>query len=174
MDEYKESLDPWGYESNPADKLRLQQIVKYLPDGFQGKRFLDIGCGEGFVSLAIKDVELTGVETSATAVASFNKRAQHEKMERTHRAHQGSILEDLTPFGEFDFVLVTGVLYPHYLGKSQNFINRNISKVLKHHGYLISVHIAEMNPIRTFFTEIDSWSYQYREYTHELTVQRKI
>ena len=174
MDEYKESLDPWGYENNPADKLRLQQIMGYLPDDYRGKSFLDIGCGEGFVSLAIKSVELTGVDTSATAVASFNNRARLQKMDGTHRAHQGSILQDLTQFGEFDFVLVTGVLYPHYIGKSQNFINRNISKVLKPGGYLISVHISEMNPIQTFFTEIDSWSYRYREYTHELTVQRKI
>jgi 2-polyprenyl-3-methyl-5-hydroxy-6-metoxy-1,4-benzoquinol methylase len=174
MDEYKESLDPWGYESNPADKLRLQQIMRFLPNDYRGKRFLDIGCGEGFVSLAIKDVDLTGIDTSATAVVSFNSRAQLEKMSETHRAEQGSILEDLTPHGEFDFVLVTGVLYPHYVGKSQSFINQNISKSLKLGGYLISVHIAEMHPIPTFFTEIDSWAYRYREFTHELNVQRKL
>jgi len=174
MDEYKDSLDPWGYESNPADKFRLQQIMAYLPSDYRGKRFLDIGCGEGFVSLAIKDVDLTGLDTSATAVASFNRRADLELMGETHRAQQGSILEDMTSHGEFDFVLVTGVLYPHYIGKSRNFVNRNISKVLKLGGYLISVHISEMHPIPTFFTEIDSWSYRYREYTHELTVQRKL
>jgi 2-polyprenyl-3-methyl-5-hydroxy-6-metoxy-1,4-benzoquinol methylase len=94
-------------------------------------------------------------------------------MSDTHRAKRGSVLEDLSQYGEHDFVLITGVLYPHYLGQSQNFVNRNISKALKPGGYIISVHIAEMHPFSTYFTEIDSWTYRYREYTHDLVVQRK-
>lgn len=174
MDEYKDSLDPWGYESNPEDQIRLRQIKSFLPDDYKGKRFLDIGCGEGYVSLEIRGVNLVGIDTSPIAVDSFNRRARLRGMHETHTAHKGSILDDLASYGEFDFVIVTGVLYPHYVGKSANFINRSIEERLKKGGYLLSVHIAEMNPLPTFLTEIDSWAYRYREYTHELSVQRKL
>jgi SAM-dependent methyltransferase len=175
-DEYEDSIDPWGYESNPDDQLRKQNFVNYLPKN-DFSRVLDIGVGTGFVTRDLNFTQFVGVDISLTAVNFLNTYFANLGKKETHKAIQMSILDsNFSSLGVFDLVIVTGVLYPHYLGKNRSVVIDNLSKVTQTGSFVISVHISESKPftLDSNFVELDRWLYPYRSFTHEISVLKKI
>jgi SAM-dependent methyltransferase len=175
-DEYENSLDPWGYETNPSDAVRRQWFETFSRS-ISKSRTLDIGAGVGFISRDIKTNEYVGLDISQTSTSELNAYFQKVGKEKTHKAIRGSVLDlEKMDLGTFDFIISTGVFYEHYLGKNRNNLESQINSVSSYGTYLLTIHIADWPTlIPNFdFIELDRWQYPYREFTHELILQRKV
>jgi SAM-dependent methyltransferase len=175
-DEYENSLDPWGYKTNPSDALRRQWFHAFTST-IPKSRTLDIGAGVGFISKDIKTGEYVGLDISQTSTTELNTYFQKIGKNETHKAIKGSVLDlEIMGLGTFDFIISTGVFYEHYLGKNRNNLESQIDAVSEYGTYLLTIHIADWPTLipSLGFIELDRWQYPYREFTHELILQRKI
>ena len=175
-DEYLDSIDPWGYEENPDDLLRKEYFLNYLPKE-KFSRVLDIGVGTGFVTRDLDFEHFIGIDISPTAVKFLNDYFENLGKNETHKVFQKSILDsNFADIGVFDLVIITGVLYPHYLGENRSVVLENLSKVTKLGSIVILVHISEWKSftLGSNFVELDRWLYPYRAFTHEISVLKKI
>ena len=122
--------DPWGYKKNPDDINRREKIVNLLRDRYQGfARALDIGAGEGWITIGLPAGELWGYELSENARSRM----------------PFGVIPTIAPEGEYDLVVATGVLYAHY--DFQTFL----TLIKKHSSHVVltsSMKHAEIELIR--------------------------
>jgi hypothetical protein len=73
-------------------------------------------------------------------------------------------------------VIITGVLYQHYIGENRNLVLDNILKVTEKGSVIVSVHISDWKPftLDANFVELDRWFYPYRSFVHEISVMKRI
>lgn len=160
--------DPWGFETHPDDARRKAVLLAELPRR-PYENVLDIGCGQGFVTRDLPGRRILGVDVSAEAVA----RARRHCSERLR--FETASLFDLEPSigAPFDLVVVTGVLYPQYIGKATTLVYDIVDRLLADDGILVSVHIDAWLEARFPYLMVDQHLYPYREYTHRLEVYVK-
>jgi predicted TPR repeat methyltransferase len=176
FDEYEDDSDPFGYENNPEDNKRLAILIDLIPTS-KFSRVLDLGCGNGFITSNILNAdEVIGIDVSPKAVDLANSRFKIQG-KINHVALKRNILtEKVDDIGKFDLIIATGVFYTHYLGFNHKLIEKKCNYLLNKMGFLISTHIKEMPnviPSQNFIV-IDRLIYDYKNYTHEILVQRKI
>lgn len=161
--------DPWGYFANPEDSLRREILIGEL-SAFNSTRVLDIGCGNGFITESIPGTSVTGVDISSTAIHEAKQRSTSDHIE-----YQSASLFELNPeiIGTFDCIVITGVLYGHYIGKSLPLVYQIVDSLLEDNGTLLSVHIDEWYFARFPYALIKTKRYKYRKYTHRLEVYKK-
>lgn len=175
-DEYGEASDPFGYENDPEDQKRLAILLGLIPE-VKISRVLDLGCGNGFITSNILNAdEVIGLDISQKAVDLANSRFKlQEKV--NHVAFKRNILtESVDDLGKFDLIVATGTFYTHYLGFNHKLIEKKCNNLLNKMGFLISTHIMEIPnvvPSQNLII-IDRMIYNYKAYTHEILVQRKI
>jgi 2-polyprenyl-3-methyl-5-hydroxy-6-metoxy-1,4-benzoquinol methylase len=173
LEDFYQADDPWGYEENPSDKNRKIVLMSELEKLSTPKRVLDIGCGHGFVTRDLPGKKIIGVDVSEKAIKQADKLSK-----RPHISYEVADMFDLTreslktPEG-FDMILITGVLYPQYIGRSRTVMYRVIDKLLAPGGILISVHINEWYTSRMPYVLVKNFTYEYREYQHLLEVYVK-
>ncbi len=63
LEKWHQRKDPWGYESNPDDTLRKEILLSAIPDKTY-QQVLDIGCGQGFVTVDLPGNFILGVDIS--------------------------------------------------------------------------------------------------------------
>ncbi|XAH22978.1 class I SAM-dependent methyltransferase [Xylophilus sp. GW821-FHT01B05] len=167
--------DPWGYENNPHDQRRKSELLGLLPDREWG-RVLDIGCGNGFVSFDLPGQQVVGLDISAAAIEWARKRQANlaEAEARRFSFHAGSMFDlDSIVAGKFDLVVITGVLYPQYIGGAFSVLQTMVDGFLSENGVVVSCHINEWRPARFPYTLLDVNFYPYRDYMHRLEVYVK-
>jgi predicted TPR repeat methyltransferase len=176
LDEYGEDSDPFGYENNPEDQKRLAILLDLMPLS-KFTRVLDLGCGNGFITSNILNAdEVIGIDVSPKAVDLANSRFKTQG-KINHVAIKRNILtEEVDDLGKFDLIIATGVFYTHYLGFNHKIIEKKCNYLLNDMGFLISTHIIEMSNVvpSQNFIMLDRLIYDYKTYTHEILVQRKI
>lgn len=168
LDLHYREADPWGYDSHPDDGLRRARLLSLLPKR-RYARTLDIGCGNGFITQTLPGEEVVGCDVSSAALAWASRRVEAER-NRFRFVHAGlfDLLEQ--DLGTFDLIVVTGVLYPQYVGKSMALCTEILRRVSSEDGIVASCHIMEWNYFRLPFSMIDQTIYPYREYTHSLEI----
>ncbi|MBP4137823.1 MULTISPECIES: methyltransferase domain-containing protein [Flavobacterium] len=167
LEKWNDIEDPWGYNDNVHDALRKRILLDEIPK-MQYKNVLDIGCGQGFVTKDLPGEKVYGVDISETAI----KYAQNNNKNVIYST--GSIFEIDKLFDiKFDLIIITGVLYPQYIGNSSSLIYLLIDKILKSNGILISVHINEWYSCQFPYLKINQVFYDYREFTHNLEIYSK-
>lgn len=171
---YKAQKDPWGYEDNPDDKDRKAILLGELAKIQKPSAVLDIGCGHGFITRDLPGEKIIGVDISATAVEQANKLSK-----RPHVSYvEGDIFtlsrESLKSPEGFDLIVITGVLYPQYIGNAKTTVYDVIDRLLKPGGILVSVHIGEWYTARLPYTMVKDLTYKYRAYQHYLEIYKKI
>lgn len=170
LNKWYESNDPWGYENNPDDEIRKSKLLEVI-SRYPTNRVLDIGCGNGFITKDIRGGDVYGVDLSPKAIEIAKL-----SMDDTHTYVEGSIFDIGKMFNEkFSMVIVTGVLYPQYIGKAAMATLLAIDRVLMNRGVYISVHIESWEspyypPYLIEYVE----RYKYRDYIHRLVVYRKM
>lgn len=73
----------------------------------------------------------------------------------------------------FDLIVITGILYPQYIGEGFLLASSIIDDLLMPGGHLVSAHIMEWYKFKFPYITISREYYQYREYTHVLEVYEK-
>jgi 2-polyprenyl-3-methyl-5-hydroxy-6-metoxy-1,4-benzoquinol methylase len=168
LEKWHKSDDPWGYETNPEDIKRKDILLSELPQK-KYKNVLDIGCGHGFVTRDLPGDKVLGVDISREAI----KKAKAYETDRITFL-QSSLFDLSRKLNEqFDLVIITGVLYPQYIGNARNLVYLIIDKLLADNGILVCVHIDEWYKSRFPYLLLNDYYYDYREYTHRLEVYVK-
>jgi 2-polyprenyl-6-hydroxyphenyl methylase/3-demethylubiquinone-9 3-methyltransferase len=146
-----ETLDWWG---DPARWLRtLQNLVPVRFDFFdpivgewRGKKVLDLGCGGGFmaVALAERDAIVTGIDPAMGAIAAAQRHAEANQLEICYRVGSGESI----PFAEgvFDIVVCVDVL--EHVEDLQHVL-AEIRRVLRPGGIFLFDTINR-NPLASF------------------------
>jgi SAM-dependent methyltransferase len=168
LENWHRTDDPWAYETTSDDARRKATLLSELPErGY--RRVLDIGCGHGYVTRDLPGEEVVGVDISAEAI----RRAQRHANQKL-RFVQASIFElDERVERPFDLIVITGVLYPQYVGRAIGLVYRNIDRLLANGGLLISVHIDAWYEARFPLLRLREHFYPYREYIHRLELYAK-
>ena len=170
LEKWWEKKDPWEYDNNPDDLHRRAMLLSALPRK-KYKRILDIGCGNGFVTHRLPGEEITGIDVSENAIHHARKSApphiQYQQASLFHLPH-------LNWDSAFDLIVITGVLYPQYIGRSNWLVYLIIDDLMKSGGDLVCCHIDEWYSARFPYVTLDREFYPYREYVHNLEVYRKI
>lgn len=168
LDDFHSVLDPWGYENHPDDRMRKEFLLSEIPHG-NYKNVLDIGCGQGFITNNLPGENIFGIDISSEAIKNAKKYCA-----KNIKFYQGSIFEidQLFDF-QFDIIYITGVLYPQYIGDSNNLIYLLVDKVLKEGGVLVCVHIDEWYKSQFPYLKLNQVYYNYRNYNHNLEIYIK-
>jgi SAM-dependent methyltransferase len=115
LDTFYRVADPWGYFSHADDARRRDELLAILPRRDWG-RVLDIGCGNGFITLTLPGREIVGVDFSTQAIRWAREEAAKQAHQGRFRFEVGSLLDPgLAKLGHFDLVVLTGVLYEQYV-----------------------------------------------------------
>ncbi len=168
IEQWYQNDDPWGYESHPDDAKRVKILLSELPND-RYKRVLDIGCGHGFVTRALPGDEVLGIDISEKAIAQ----AKSLETERLHFIPCSLFDVGNLPGPPFDLIVITGVLYAQYIGRSLPHVYRIIDRMLANNGLLVCVHIDEWYRARFPYLLMHKTFYPYREYTHRLEIYVK-
>lgn len=169
LETWWERPDPWEYENNPDDLNRRAMLLSALPRR-KYKRILDIGCGNGFATQRLPGEEIMGIDISANAISHARLSAP------PHIQYRQCSLFQLPRVGwkcEFDLIVITGVLYPQYIGKSNRLVYLIVDEQLKTGGDLVCCHIQEWYNSRFPYVTLSREFYPYRDYVHLLEVYRK-
>ncbi len=117
-DEAADHLEGFGAEGDFARQHLLNPTIFTLAGSLVGKRVLDAGCGEGYLSrmLARRGAHVTGVEPAARLYALCAAHERREPLGVTY--HQGDLVELTLPPQSFDLVIANMVLMdiPDYHG----------------------------------------------------------
>lgn len=169
LDLFHTSEDPWSYENNKEDLDRKEILLSEIP--IQNyKNVLDIGCGQGFITKDLPGENIWGVDVAQTAIDFAKKNITNNKFS----FKQGSIFEIDKLFEiKFDLIVITGVLYPQYIGNSSSLVYLLIDKILEKNGTLISVHINEWYNCQFPYIRIRHTYYTYKEFIHNFEIYIK-
>lgn len=165
LDAFYTDPDPWGYYTNPEDAKRRALLLASLPKREYGAT-LDIGCGNGFITTQLPGERVTGVDISESAIKHARRNGD------SRMSFLAADLFALRPeaIGTFDLVVVTGVLYPQYIGKARVLAQMIVGALLRPGGVLASVHIESWYTSRFPYLLATQTSYPYREYNHLLEI----
>ncbi len=171
LEEWYQKDDPWEYEDSFDDIKRRDILLAELPKR-NYKNVLDIGCGHGFVTRELPGKKITGLDMSERAVAHANKEAKKNK-NLSYVAGDLFKVHELFPEQKFDLIIITGVLYPQYIGNSKILVYHLIDQILEKGGILMSVHISDWYVSHFPYLQLEKLIYDYRSYTHIMEIYQK-
>ncbi|MDB9527021.1 class I SAM-dependent methyltransferase [Oscillatoria sp. CS-180] len=172
LEKFYEDDDPWDFETTPDDAKRKSVILSELPKR-DYSRVLDIGCGHGFVTRELPGDRIIGVDISHNAVDQANRFVESHSS-RSLEFLQGSIFDLPTlQLEPFDLIIINGVLYSQYIGKSGLLVFDIVDSLLQEGGVLLTSHINEWYEYRFPFLTVSEYLFEYREYHQRIEVYVK-
>lgn len=129
---------PWNFEAPPDELVELIKKGKIKP-----YKALDLGCGTGNypLYLAEKGFEMTGVDSSPSAIRIAKENARKRNLECEFLVMD--VLGDFDKIqGTFDFVYDWLLLHHIYPKKRKSYCE-NVNKILKPGGKYLSVCFSE-------------------------------
>lgn len=170
LESFYATEDPWGYRSNPEDARRRDLILAELPP----RRFrnaIDIGCGEGFLTCRLPADHITGADLSENAIRHAR---QHPENEGCEFIAAGLLdLPGVLDGRQFDLVVITGLIYPQYFGRSNILIYEAVDRLLEPGGILLTSHIDEWYRARFPYLLLRYSLFPYREYSQRVEIYVK-
>lgn len=173
LEKFYNDDDPWSYETNFDDIRRKNIILSEIPER-NYENVLDIGCGHGFITRELPGKRIVGVDISANAIAQAKSHQSNRHNKKNIAFSKSSIFElNSHIFGVYDLIVITGVLYPQYIGESKSLIYKIVDRFLANDGILVCSHINEWYTLRFPYLMLENYYFEYREYTQCLEVYVK-
>ena len=141
---YQAGQKPWS--QHPIEPL-LDNFFQLLWDDYPKTNILDIGCGDGSISiLAAKEGhEVWGIDSSITAIREAEAAAQAANVIKTTHFQLGDAL-DLPYDGDFFDAMIDDGLFHHILPENRSIYFQNILRVLKPKSYIYLSVFSKHNP----------------------------
>ncbi|MFZ1721700.1 MAG: class I SAM-dependent methyltransferase [Microgenomates group bacterium] len=171
LESWYQKDDPWDYEDSFDDIKRRDILLAELPKR-PYKNVLDIGCGHGFVTRELPGEKVIGLDMSERAVRHANLDAKNNP-KLSYVAGDLYKITELFQRKTFDLIIITGVLYPQYIGNSKNLIYHLIDTCLDKSGILMCVHISDWYKSRFPYIQLEKYIYDYRTYSHIMEIYQK-
>lgn len=168
LDQWYAESDPWHYYDNPEDTKRRAVLLGELPRRDYAAT-LDLGCGNGFLTNDLPGKNVVGIDISRRAI----EHAQRHASERVRFLASDLFALSPSKVGTFDLVVITGVLYPQYIGQAVLLAQVIVDRLLNPGGVLASVHIESWYKARFPYLLAKQLTYPYREFTHLLEIYLK-
>jgi cyclopropane fatty-acyl-phospholipid synthase-like methyltransferase len=150
---YKKGITPWT--SHPPGKA-LSEFLKLLKNEIPEARILDIGCGNGWISIkaAKESFEVWGIDGSETAILKAVETAARENVEDKTHFEVGDVLS-LPYKKDFFNGLIDRGLFHHILPGNRELYLENILRMLKKNSFMYLAVFSMNNPegIGQRFTE---------------------
>ena len=132
-DNFYTKKNPWNYVDGYRDRMRIEIIMDYIKWS-NSKNVLDIGCGEGSLTLAASEFvqQISAFDLSKNAI-------EYAKNDRS-RGNIDYFQKDATDFvhsdKDYDLILCTEILY--YLDNEERItLIQEIRKSLSSNGYFL-------------------------------------
>lgn len=128
--------DPYGMAGSPYEQAKYDLIVEALA-GTRYRRGLEVGCGEGLLSVRLAELgdELVAVDISETAIRRARERAGADGRVRFERR---TLPVDM-PEGDFDMIACSDVLYYWEPRTLESGMDRLLSR-LRPGGRILLLH----------------------------------
>lgn len=141
---YKSGITPW--KDHPLEPT-LVHFIKFLKERYPSGKLLDLGCGDGWISLQVAKVSFVvwGIDSSETAISRAKNSAHKEKLNHKMHFQTGDAL-DLPYANNFFDALIDRGLFHHILPISRSVYKTNILRVLKKHSYVYLAVFSTNNP----------------------------
>jgi 2-polyprenyl-3-methyl-5-hydroxy-6-metoxy-1,4-benzoquinol methylase len=172
LEDWYSKEDPWDYENNLQDIKRKDILIDELPKR-KYMNVLDIGCGHGFITRELPGENLYGIDLSHKSIKQANLLGKRKGKKIKYIQGDLFAINDIFKKKKFDLIIITGVLYPQYIGKSFTYVYHQIDKMLKKDGILATVHISEWTNARFPYLLLKDMYYDYITYTHNLRIYQK-
>ena len=177
LEQWYNTADPWNYEDSLDDIKRRDILLAEIPKRAY-QNVLDIGCGSGFVTRDLPGKHIFGTDLSTQAIKQAKQSGKRRNKSESNSAIKYSVadlfkLQEHFSDKKFDLIIITGVLYPQYIGQSQTLVYHIIDSMLKKDGILASVHINEWYKSQFPFLKLQEYMYKYLTFTHRLELYIK-
>lgn len=126
---YRENSKPW---TEHGQEPLLDEFTDILAKSFKKAKVLDLGCGDGWISIKIanKGHRVWGIDSSKTAISQAKKKAEKEGLLKEVEFRQGDALGLPYRNNFFDAVLDRG-LFHHILPENRQLYLKNLTRVLR-------------------------------------------
>lgn len=142
---YQHGQKPWRY--HPPEKS-LQEFFKKVEKELGKAKILDIGCGDGWISLEVagRGHEVWGLDSSKTAIEEAKTSAQKVKLPTKVHFQVANALN--LPYGNnsFDAAIDRG-LFHHIIPQNRTLYLKNLLRVVRKKSLLYLSVFSEDNPI---------------------------
>ena len=172
LNQWYKNEDPWDYETTADDIKRRDMLLNTLPNR-KFKNVLDIGCGHGYITRELPGENIIGIDLSQDAINQAKELSTKKGKNIRYLVGDFFDLPNSLKNAKFDLIVVTGVLYPQYIGKSFSLSYLIIDELLEKNGILASVHINEWYSASFPYLKLEQKYYDYRTFTHDLQVYTK-
>jgi predicted TPR repeat methyltransferase len=170
LEESYKTPDPWNYDATVDDQIRRTRLLGLLPQ-IRYRRVLDIGCGNGFVTAHLPGDSILGCDISVNAVHWARERIRTRSDASRFAFGARSIFDlDAKAMGRFDLIIITGVLYPQYIGNAFSVVTQIVDSLLLDDGILAACHISDWSRWRFPYTLLLTDIYQYLKYSHRIEI----
>jgi|SRR3989344_378477 len=150
---YRTGITPW--KDHPPSPV-LTYFLKYLKEKKPNAKLLDIGCGDGWISIIAAQASFAvwGIDGSQTAIANALKNSKKQGLKEKTHFQLGDALA--LPYSSHFFdALIDRGLFHHILPKNRKLYFKNIFRVLKDNSFIYLSVFSLNNPegIGQQFTE---------------------
>lgn len=139
---FKSGTTPWkAHKPEPS----LEDFIKTLKEKKPDAKVLDIGCGDGWVSIGLAKLGFSvwGIDSSETAIKRAKERAEKESVDVDFRVGNALNLPYEDSF--FDAMVDRGLLH-HILPENREKYFENILRVLKKDALVFLSVFSTKNP----------------------------
>ena len=141
-EKYKMEHTPWSWSDVPK---QLEGFVKRTKKEFKKPNLLDLGCGDGWLSIwfAKQDFKVEGIDSSEVAIKGARIKAKKEDLKISFKI--GDALDFPYPDKSFDIVFDRG-LFHHQPKTEWNRYIGGVKRVLRDKGYFYLVVFSDKAP----------------------------
>ncbi|MEW9673277.1 class I SAM-dependent methyltransferase [Ammoniphilus sp. 3BR4] len=163
-----ESNDPWFTETD-KDLLKRKEILLAEIPQKKYKNVLDIGCGNGLITRDLPGEKILGIDNSKSAVSLAANNINSKVSFKCLSIYNIPQIKN----DKYDLIVLSGLMYPHYIKESLYLIYCIIDQHLSDTGILITNHIDKWYKARFPFLMVKEYYYEHLGYTTRIEVYTK-